>query len=62
LGCDPTIYVVVRRHKNFSARLKQTSKKEGGLGEGIFARLAVPPWRDLTAAFGGSQKSASGFS
>ncbi|HQG58765.1 MAG TPA: hypothetical protein PLM44_02970 [bacterium] len=31
------------RRKNFRAKPKQAGKKEGGLGEGIFARLLCPP-------------------
>jgi hypothetical protein len=31
------------RSKNFRAKPKQAGKKEGGLGEGIFARLLCPP-------------------
>ena len=32
--------------KNFRAKPKQAGKKEGGLGEGIFARLLCPAKRD----------------
>jgi len=32
--------------KNFRAQPKQAGKKEGGLGEGIFARLLCPPKAD----------------
>jgi len=32
--------------KNFGAKPKQAGKKEGGLGEGIFARLLCPPKAD----------------
>ena len=31
------------RSKNFRAKPKQAGKKEGGWGEGIFARLLCPP-------------------
>ena len=31
------------RSKNFRAKPNQAGKKEGGLGEGIFARLLCPP-------------------
>jgi hypothetical protein len=36
----------VAQRKNFGAKPKQAGKKEGGLGEGIFARLLCPPKAD----------------
>ena len=45
-GARATIKNITAPPKNFRAQPKQAGKKEGGLGEGIFARLLCPPKAD----------------
>ena len=53
-GTRATKNMIVRPPKKIWAKPKQAGKKEGGLGEGIFARLLCPPkagweWESVSA-------------
>ena len=53
-GARATKKYNARSPKKFRAKPKQAGKKEGGLGEGIFARLLCPPkagweWESVSA-------------